>query len=65
MKLYVVTADTYEGCWGSTVELLRVVDNKESALISVGYAEEKGWVPKITVVEENKPIRKYLGGYEE
>lgn len=65
MKLYVVTADTYIGCFGSTVELLKVADNKESALISAGYAEEQGWIPKITVVEENKPIRKYLGGHEE
>lgn len=65
MKLYVVTADTYEDGYGCNIELLRVADNKDDALISVGYAEKQGWNPKISVVEVNKPIRKYLGGYME
>lgn len=65
LKLYVVTTDTYEDGYGCDIELLRVADNKDDALISVGYAERQGWVPKISIVEINKPTRKYLGGYME
>lgn len=41
MKLYIVTADTYSGCYGANIELLRVADNKDDALISVEFAKKK------------------------
>lgn len=65
MKLYIVTADTYSGDYGTNIELLRVADNKDDALISVEFAQKKGWTPEITVVDINKPTRCCLGGYSE
>lgn len=65
MKLYVVTADTYEDLWGSIIELLRVTDNPEDAQKSSDYARSKGWHPKTEIVEVNKAVRRYLGGCTE
>lgn len=42
MKLYIVTANTYEGGYGAEIELLRVTDNEADALKSKKYAESKG-----------------------
>ena len=65
MKLYIVTANTYEGGYGAEIELLRVTDNEADALKSKKYAESKGWTVTINTAELNKPTRKYLGGYIE
>jgi len=42
MKLYIVTADTYEDEYGAVIELLRVTDNEADALKNKKYAESKG-----------------------
>lgn len=65
MKLYIVTANTYEGGYGAEIELLRVTDNEADALKSKKYAESKGWTVTINTAELNKPTRKCLGGYIE
>lgn len=65
MKLYIVTANTYEGSYGAEIELLQVTDNEADALKNKKYAESKGWTVTINAAELNKPTRKYLGGYIE
>lgn len=65
MKLYIVTADTYDAGYGANIELLRVTDNEEDKNQSVEYAKTQGWPVTVTEADLNKPTRKYLGGYYE
>lgn len=65
MKIYVVTADTHDDGYGSSIELLRVADNETERDESVKYAKRMGWYPTVEEIELNKPVRRYLGGYIE
>lgn len=65
MKLYVVTANTYNDGYGAVIELLRVADNLDDAMESVEYAKSKGWYASMEVLSLNVPTRRYLGGYIE
>ena len=65
MKLYVVTADTYNDPYGSEISLLRVTANKSLAEESVKYGESKKWFVNMDEVEEGEELDVYLGGYYE
>lgn len=65
MKLYVVTADTYEGGYGVVIELLMVSDNKDDRDKAVEYAKNKGWNPHVKEVVLNKLDRDLIDGYIE
>lgn len=65
MKVYVVTADTYQGSWGTDVNLFLVTESKEDAETECVRLREQGYFPEITEVTLNEATRKYLGGYIE
>lgn len=64
MKVYVLTADTYDDGWGSEIELFGVFSTKEKAK---KQANEMGLynydIDQINIDEIGKQI--YLGGYIE
>lgn len=64
MKVYILTADTYDGPWGSEIELFGVFSTKEKA--EKRAREMKLEWPNISVasIDEND-VQGYLGGYYE
>lgn len=65
MKLYVVTADTYDGGYGIEIELLMVSDNKDDRDKAVEYAKTQGWNPSVNEVVLNKLDRDLIDNYIE
>lgn len=65
MKVYVVTADTYVGSWGTDIDLFLVTESKEEALLKCGELRGQQYFADITEVTLNEPTRKSLGGYIE
>lgn len=64
MKVYVLTADTYDENWGSSIELFGVFSTKEKAEKRASEIELD--YPDISVmdIDENEEPS-YLGGYIE
>lgn len=64
MKVYVLTADTYDENWGSSIELFGVFSTKEKAEKRASEIELD--YPDISVmdIDENEEPS-YLGGYVE
>lgn len=66
MKLYVVTADTYDGAYGAEIHICGVYTNKEQADKRKDELEkEKDYNASVDEVETDKDIDEYLGGYIE
>ena len=65
MKVYVLTADTYNRGYGSEISLFGVYEFKEIAEEKMIELSTKGYYPKITEVKLNKDTDEYLGGYVE
>ncbi len=65
MKLYVVTANTYDGGYGIEIELLMVADNKDNRDKAVEYAKNRGWIPQVNEVVLNKLDEDFIGSYIE
>lgn len=64
MKVYVLTADTYNGPWGSEIEFFGVFSTKEKA--EKRASEMKLDYPDISVVNiDDNNVQDYLGGYYE
>lgn len=63
MKVYVLTADTYVGNWGSEIELFGVFSTEEKA--EKRASEMKLDCPNISVVNVDENEHDYLGGYAE
>ena len=64
MKVYVLTADTYDRPWGSDIELFGVFSTKEKA--EKRASEMRLDYPKISVVKiDETNVRRFLGGYIE
>ncbi|WP_282670844.1 DUF7336 domain-containing protein [Lactococcus cremoris] len=64
MKVYVLTADTYDENWGSSIEIFGVFSTKEKAEKRASEIELD--YPDISVmdIDENEEPS-YLGGYVE
>ncbi|KZK42765.1 hypothetical protein [Lactococcus cremoris] len=64
MRVYVLTADTYDGAWGSEISLFGVFSTKEKAEKRASEIELD--YPDISVmdIDENEEPS-YLGGYIE
>ena len=65
MKIYVLSADTYNRGYGSEISLFGVYESKEIAEEKMVELSNKSYYPKITEVELNKDTEEYLGGYVE
>ena len=64
MKLYILTADTYYGNWGSEIEFFGVFSTEEKA--EKQASEKKLDCYDISPVNiDEKETRMYLGGYIE
>lgn len=63
--LYLITADTYDGGYGSYVDLFGIADSKEESDKIAKFVESKGYEPIVNEVELNKNMQKFLGGYAE
>lgn len=64
MKVYVLTADTYDDGWGSEIELFGVFSSEEKAKYYANEMELYNFdIDKINVDEVGVKI--YLGGYIE
>ena len=59
MKVYVLTADTYVGSWGSEISLLGVFSTKEEAEKQADKMQCD--ISIVNIDEIKEPI--YLGGY--
>ena len=62
MTVYVVSADTYKGRWGSSIYIFAVCDTMEKAIEE--QKKVKGY-STITEMELNTFKPMYLGGYIE
>lgn len=66
MKLYVVTADTYQHGFGSEMSLFGIYTDRQKAQKRVEWCDKKGYyVPEIIEVEADKSCNEYIGGYIE
>lgn len=64
MKVYIVTADTYNRPWGSEIEFFGVFSTKEKA--EKRASEMKLECDDIFVVNiDDNNVQEYLGGYYE
>lgn len=65
MKLYVISADTYDGVWGSEINIFGVFDEEHLESALKGLQEKYGYYFGINEVSLNKCKAIYLGGYYE
>lgn len=64
MKVYVLTADTYDGNWGSNIELFGVFSSKEKAKKQASTMKLHYYDIISVDIDETKE-QFYLGGYIE
>lgn len=64
MKVYVLTADTYDGNWGSNIELFGVLTTKEKAKKQASKMNLLYYDIISVDIDETKE-QFYLGGYIE
>lgn len=64
MKLYVISADTYEDSWGSMISIFGVYDSLEKAKVAIEELNDR-YLYSINEMELNKTQEIYLGGYFE
>lgn len=64
MKLYVISADTYEDSYGATISIFGVYDSLEKAKEAIEELNDR-YLYSINEMELNKTQEIYLGGYYE
>lgn len=66
MKLYVISADTYEDSWGSMISIFGVCDSLESAENAIKeLSKENDYLYEINEMTLNEINEISLGGYFE
>lgn len=66
MKLYVVSADTYEDSWGSMISIFGVYDSLELAENAIKELKKKNdYLYEVNEMTLNEINEIYLGGYYE
>lgn len=65
MKLYVISADTYDGSWGSEISIFGVFDEEHLENALKGLQEKYDYYFEINEVSMNECNAIYLGGYFE
>ena len=66
MKLYLVTADTYDCVYGAEIECFGIATNKKDRdKLTSRFHEEYGYDAKVTEIKSDKFVNEYLGGYIE
>lgn len=65
MKVWIVTADTYDEPYGAEIELFGVFDTEEKAIDCARKVTRRKKIAScnVTRVKMNKDTEKYLGGY--
>ena len=64
MKVYVLTSDTHNNNWGSSIELFGVFTTEEKAIKQASEKNLGCYDISIVSIDETKE-QCYLGGYEE
>ena len=65
MKLYLITADTYDDTYGAMISCFGIATNEESLKAIVKRVEKEGLFAKITEIMSDEKVDEYLGGYIE
>lgn len=66
MKLYLITADTYDCTYGAEIVCFGIATNKKDRdKLTSRFHEEYGYDAKVTEIKSDKFVSKYLGGYIE
>lgn len=65
MKLYVISADTYDGVWGSEINIFGVFDEEHLESALKGLQEKYGHYFNVNEMSLNECKAIYLGGYYE
>ena len=66
MKLYVISADTYQDSWGSEISIFGIYNSLEAAENAIKELNKKNdYLYKINEMKLNEINEIYLGGYFE
>lgn len=65
MKVYIVTADTYDGVWGSEIRFFGVFTTPEKAEERKDDLLKNGYRASVNEVPLDEICKIYLGGYIE
>ena len=66
MKLYVISADTYQDSWGSEISIFGIYDSLEAAENAIKELNKKNdYLYEINEMKLNEINEIYLGGYFE
>nr|DAZ13710.1 MAG TPA: hypothetical protein [Caudoviricetes sp.] len=65
MKLYVISADTYNGSWGSRISMFGVFDEEHVYDALEELQKEYDYYFEVNEISLNEYNKTYLGGYFE
>ena len=65
MKLYVISADTYNGSWGSRISMFGVFDEEHVHDALEELQKEYDYYFEVNEISLNEYNKTYLGGYFE
>lgn len=65
MKLYVISANTYEGSWGAEINIFGVYDEEHVQRAFEELEEKYNYFFKVDEINLNERSKTYLGGYFE
>lgn len=65
MKLYVISADTYNDSWGSQISIFGVYDEDHVDIALKGLQEKYDYYFEVNEISLNECNETYLGGYFE
>lgn len=65
MKLYVISANTYEGSWGAETNIFGVYDEEHVQKALEELEEKYNYFFKVDEINLNESSKTYLGGYFE
>ena len=65
MKLYVISADTYEDSWGAQISIFGVYDEEHVHSALEELKKKHDYFFKVDEINLNERSKTYLGGYFE
>jgi hypothetical protein len=65
MKLYVISANTYEDSWGAEINIFGVYDEEHVQRALEELEEKYSYFFKVDEINLNEHSKTYLGGYFE
>ena len=65
MKLYLVTADTWDDGYGTMISCFGIATNEELLKNITEKVEKEGYFPNVAEINSDEFTNEYLGGYYE